>query len=85
MASDLRFSYASLYGRSHNQPVDYWDQDCAWRVHMGLGFIKKKNGGHMASDLGLSYSGLYKRSVIDPVTFIFKLEGTFGISTPLPS
>ena len=41
----------------------------------------KKNGGHMASDLELSNSGLYKRSVIDPVTFRFKLEGTFGIST----
>ena len=25
-----------------HQPVDYWDQDCAWRVHMGLGFDDKK-------------------------------------------
>ena len=25
-----------------HQPVDYWDQDCAWRVQMGLGLHEKK-------------------------------------------
>ena len=35
-ASDLRFSYAGLYTRSQV------DQDCAWRVQMGLGFHEKK-------------------------------------------
>ena len=41
----------SKQGPIKHQPVD---QDCAWRVQMGLDLHEKKNGGRMASDLGFS-------------------------------
>ena len=34
---------AFMEGPIKHQPVDHWDQDCAWRVQMGLGLHEKKN------------------------------------------
>ena len=71
---------ASIQGPIKHQPVD---QDCAWRVQMGLGFHEKKNGGHMASDLRFSYAGLYGRSHKTSTSGLLGprlcMEGTYGI------
>ena len=85
MASDLRFSYSSLY-LGHHKTAPSGPQ--IPQLHMeGTHGIRypEKNRGHTASDLGFSYLSLYQDPLSnDPGTFQFSTEGAFGISIILP-
>ena len=85
-ASDLGFSYSSLYQRFNKMSTSGPNglRFCMEGIN-GIRCPGKKNWGHTASDLRFWSSSLYRDLLSnDPGTIKSILGGTFGISITLP-